>query len=132
MIARSDAKPLLLTGCAALSFCNPAMRRGFPAIIVQNQGYQRGSAAGGLYRFTSISPARRRMALASRHACIRSNISMSTPNAFSTRSAISGERAALPLTRLETQKKSTQDINTPKHDIDLAPERLKRLQAMWR
>jgi len=30
------------------------------------------------------------------------------------------------------QKKSTQDIKTPKHDIDLAHERLKRLKEMWR
>ena len=46
--------------------------------------------------FTSIFPARRRMALASCHACMRSSVSMSTPNAFSTRGAISGDWAALP------------------------------------
>ena len=63
---------------------------------------QRDRDRAGSYRSTAILPARARMREASCQACIRSSMSMLTSNAFSMRSAISGESEALPLSSAES------------------------------
>ena len=55
-----------------------------------------GLAPAALRGGDQVMVSRVRIREASCHACIRSSMSMLTPNAFSMRNAISGESAALP------------------------------------
>ena len=73
---------------------------------------QRDRDRAGSYRSTAISLARARMREASCQACIRSSMSMLTSNAFSMRSAISGESEALPFSSAESVLLRTPRIAT--------------------
>ena len=53
-------------------------------------------------RFTLICRSRLRVRAMSYDDCIRISVSMRTPNAFSKRSAISPERLAFPLSKLDS------------------------------
>ena len=69
------------------------------------------SGQAGTYRRTRTSFALARICEASRQACIRSNMSILTSKAFSMRSAISGDNAALPFSRSESVARRTPRIS---------------------